>query len=351
MPIKVEQDQPLSRRDILKFSKIVGATLAAGGLLSACRFLFPEKSQGVECDFKYHVKISGSNGQELATLDSPQGKAITSKDEVGGIHLKVESQLKPFIDQVNSQADATAKDLSNLYPNTREIRPVQVQNHIADEILITENACPTPSDAYFGPESFVNTQEITSNSSYTTITKFSGDQAYITITSPGGSHVQYTCPTEWYDQILTANFAGGPAFQLPYGSIADTNPDNLSEEDYIAQIKASILNPNQPQSIQFNYKSSDLEGRVALGAVVIKAMELAASNNGKSTKFGMLIHESTGTNTATSLSMTTSGLKATGSFFLGNGNLNIQGGNSNAEYTQKIDSEEHITGAIFILNP
>ncbi len=182
----------------------------------------------------------------------------------------------------------------------------------------------------------------------TNITKTS-TVTYVKVTTPGGSQVSYSYPTPWIDQIVWAAFANGPAFEF---NPEFTDPKTtLDEEAYATALLDSLTTDAYREVAQVNLNFADFEGRQEIKGVIMRALEVAAVEEGKPAFMTIKGMMSSGQTSVAHISATRNDIRISGWMFLGMGGLSGSGGGGQLEMDYSSTFEDVVRGSIYIIAP
>jgi hypothetical protein len=186
---------------------------------------------------------------------------------------------------------------------------------------------------------------------YCTDTTVAKEVTYITVSTPGGSRVDYSFPTTWLDQIMRSSFVGD---QKPLDFKPEfVTPDILLDKQaYSETIIRTLVGKGDDREIaSFTLVVSDFQGRSELRPVIAKAMEVAAVQAGHPVAMTLKGLMSNGQYTVANITAHQNAIKVNGWMALTFGSISSRGGSLNWEENYSSWFEDVTRGSIYIVNP
>lgn len=188
------------------------------------------------------------------------------------------------------------------------------------------------------------------NDFYCTDITVAGGTTYVTVSTPGGSRVDYSHPTEWLNQIMWSSF--GDEKPLEFKPQFATPDITLDSQAYASLLGRTLVGDGDGREIaSFTLLLSDFQGRNELRPVIARAMEVAAVQAGHPVVMMLEGMMSNGQYTVANISAHQDGIKVNGWMALTFGSATGSGGEMNLEANYTSYFEDLIRGSIYIMNP
>jgi len=172
---------------------------------------------------------------------------------------------------------------------------------------------------------------------------------YVKVTTPGGSQVSYSYPTEWVDLVIWSAFTGEAEFKF---NPEFTNPETtLDKEAYAMALLESLTTDSYQEVAQVNLNFADFEGRQEIKGVILRALEVAAVKEGKPVFMTIKGMMSSGQTSVAHISAVRDDIRVSGWMFLGMGGLSGSGGGGQLEMDYTSTFEDVVRGSIYIIAP
>lgn len=327
--------------------------IAAPILLAACG------GQGtppvnLTCDYTYELTVTGDGYQVVPYRDYSVTTTATwqGPDEDGYYNLVPNDMeaINAVVAEVNADTEIINRGLAQLYVNYGFLE-APTYNTIGEP-----GGFPISSDPSCDPRllddgwqwnldsPLENAQD---DHGYVTETRIGATDTFVKVTTPEGSKLSYSYPTEYLAIIFASAFDGGPELVLtPEIVVPELNPADAS--DYTSRILKDMVTSNQNgrEALAFTLNIEDFEGRQQIKAVMAQALLVAAAQEDRpvmATLHAML----TSGQKAVGSASASGGFSLNGMFILGTGGVD-GGGYFQSESTYSSWFEDLLKGSIYI---
>lgn len=347
---------------------INGLALLIGLILviTACTTLSPEvRARQVTCSQVIIFPVFDIDGTLIKKFVSDELKSHYEYDASAGMYYRYPDNIETwnaFYSQIDAGITKANAQLAYLYAESGLINGVYFNKRALVEGLSLDgtsdlgwNNCPDSHDPiqndldwYDGIRprlgNYCNYED------YCTNTTFAGDTTYVTVSTPGGSRVDYSYPTSWLNQIMWSSFGNQDALDFNPEFVT---PDVVLNEQAYGEILLRTLvgDGNDREVASFTLVISDFQGRNELRPVIAKAMEVAAVQTGHPVMMTLKGMMSSGQYAVANISAHQDGIKINGWMALTLGSVKGSGGDMTLEANYSSYFEDLTRGSIYVLNP
>ncbi len=207
------------------------------------------------------------------------------------------------------------------------------------------DATCSPAQYFAGFNYFGEYKE--SKAGYRTYPVVIGEVFYVTVSRPGKSWVQYSFPTEYFNQVVRSNFLDEGGLKLEFQTHTAEATTLLDDQAFEASMLASVAGQLE-EVVAFRFATDDFQGRKELRPAIVRALALAMVESPNASfmyvgKFGWE-NRAFAKVTFTGDDFFLSGWKS-----LFGGEIKGGGGGSSGEGTYNASTTEFLEGSIYIL--
>jgi len=341
-------------------------------IVSACGTvaISPEEhARQVTCSQVIVIPVFDLDGNLITKFVSGELKSHYEYDANEGMYYRYPDNIEEwnaYYSQVDASIEKANSQLANIYAQSGLIQGVSFAKLGLEEgqsfggtIDVDWYPCPdsddpnqTDYDWYDGIRlSLGRNCDAEAKSKYycTDITVAEGT-TYVTVSTPGGSRVDYSHPTGWLNQIMWSSF--GDEKSLEFKPRFATPDVLLDSQAYGESLLRTLVGDGDGLEIaSFTLVVSDFQGRNELRPVIARAMEVAAVQTGHPVVMTLKGMMSNGQYTVANISAHQDGIKVNGWMALTFGSVTGSGGEMNLEANYTSYFEDLTRGSIYILNP
>lgn len=340
-------------------------------LLTACSLaLTPEeKAQQVTCSQVIVVPVFDLKGNLITTFVSGELTSHYEFDASEGMYYRYPDNMEEwnaFYGQIDAGISKANAQFAHLYTDSGLVSGISLNKYsreIGQNLGGTSDVnwypCPKSDstdqndwDWYDGIRLSLghDCEEEWGTKYYCTDTTIAGDTTYVSISTPGGSRVDYSYPTSWLNQIMWSSFGDKEA--LDFNPEFVTPDVVLNQQAYGESLLRTLVGDGDDREVaSFTLVTSDFQGRNELRPVIARAMEIAAVQSGHPVVMTLKGMMSNGQYTVANISAHQNGIKVNGWMALTFGSVSGSGGEMNLEANYSSYFEDITRGSIYILNP
>lgn len=151
------------------------------------------------------------------------------------------------------------------------------------EYYISRSFSFMPSECLSNPNEDMRrfgTARLQTGGRYPIATNFVGDTAYVVISSPMGSNIQYAYPKSYIKDIFGYAFLGGPIFSFPEGRVAamEITEDRAT---FVQNELNRIASGGMDKALTFKFVDDDFEGSKVLQPMIARALAISSGASGR----------------------------------------------------------------------
>jgi hypothetical protein len=178
--------------------------------------------------------------------------------------------------KVNKQIDNFNEEMLTTF-STGGLIPIPLHNHIPDIQEVFSQSGPTPSCDKDNINLLEPYNETVENVGYKTSLQI-GTEDYLTVTTPGGSGINYTFPASLFDTITAHAFGDGDALKLDEPKFVFPITETTTLESINRTLGSMVqASQNQRPVIEFTLAANDLEGQKEVRLLLAKALGVLGS--------------------------------------------------------------------------